>query len=164
MFREMRRKKQQLSDKECVDMLREKTSGVLSVIGDEGYPYGVPISYVCQEGKIYFHSARSGHKIDAICRHDKASFTVIGQDKIVSEKFTTYFRSVIAFGRVRIIEDDAEKLKIIGLIADKYSPGADKESRQKEIAHGFDHAHVLEFTIEHMTGKKAIELKRSNTK
>ena len=163
MFREMRRKKQQLSDNECVDLLKEKTSGVLSVMGDDGYPYGVPISYVYHEERIYFHSALSGHKIDAISRYDKASFTVIGQDEIVSAQFTTYFRSVIAFGRVQILEGEAEKLKAVSMIADRYSPGADPESRQKEIAHGFNHAHVLEFTIENMTGKEAIELRRRST-
>lgn len=160
MFREMRRKRQLLSAAENIGILQSATSGVLSLTGDGGYPYGVPISFVYDKGKLYFHSATSGHKIDAINTNDKASFTVIEQDRIVSEEFTTYFRSVIAFGRVRILDDEDEKMKAITMIADRYSPRADPESRNKEIAKGFHHTHIIEFSIEHITGKEAIELVR----
>lgn len=97
-FREMRRKKQVLSQQEVVDIMHKGTSGVLALIGDNDYPYAVPISYVYDDGKIFFHSAKSGHKIDAILKNAKASFCVIDQDYIVPEEYTTYFRSVIAFG------------------------------------------------------------------
>ena len=98
MFREMRRKKQQMSGDACDELLFRGTSGVLALSGDDGYPYAVPISYVYDGEKIYFHCAKSGHKLDAIKRNPKASFCVIGQDQIVPEEYTTYFRSVIAFG------------------------------------------------------------------
>ena len=102
MFREMRRSKQQMSEDAANAILKSATSGVLSLLGDDGYPYGVPISYVYEEGKLYFHSALSGHKVDAVRNYDKASFTVIVQDDIVPEKYTTLYRSVIAFGCVHI--------------------------------------------------------------
>ena len=89
MFREMRRKKQQLSTKECVEILRKRTSGVLAVFGEDGYPYAVPISYVYEDGKIYFHSAKAGHKIDAIQQNSKVSFCIIDQDQVVPEKYTS---------------------------------------------------------------------------
>ena len=109
MFREMRRKRQMLSEDDCKIILREGTSGVLALSGDDGYPYAVPLSYVYDGEKIFFHCAKSGHKLDAIRRNPKASFCVIGQDKVVPEEYTTDYRSVIAFGTVRILEDDREK-------------------------------------------------------
>ena len=158
MFREMRRKRQMLADDVTEAILRDATSGVLSVSGDDGYPYGVPISFAYAGGKIYFHSAREGHKIDAIRKNEKVSFCVIAQDKIVAERFTTYFRSVIATGKARIIHDEREKMRAIELIADKYSPTESEESKREEIEKGFSHLCMIEMTIEHLTGKEAIEL------
>ena len=82
MYREMRRKKQMLSDEESISVLQKCTSGVLAVLGDDGYPYAVPLSYVYDEetNKIYFHSAKAGHKIDAVRKMDKVSFCVVVQD------------------------------------------------------------------------------------
>ena len=85
MFREMRRKKQRLSAEACEAILAEGTSGVLAVDGDGGYPYAVPLSYVYQDGKLFFHCAKSGHKLDAVRRNPRASFCVIGQDRVVPE-------------------------------------------------------------------------------
>ena len=109
-FREMRRKRQQLSEEESIAILQKATAGTLALLGDNDYPYAVPISYVYADGRLYFHSALSGHKVDAIRKCDKASFCVIEQDEVHPEKYTTFFRSVIAFGRIHIIEDEAEKL------------------------------------------------------
>ena len=109
MFREMRRKKQILSNKEIIELLEKGTSGVLALLGDNEYPYAVPISYVYDNSKIYFHGAKAGHKIDAIRKCSKASFCVIAQDEISPEKYTTYFKSVIAFGKIRILEDENEQ-------------------------------------------------------
>ena len=108
MFREMRRKRQALSASEVAEILHRGTSGVLALLGDEEYPYAVPLSYVYDEGKLYFHSATSGHKIDAAERSAKASFCVIDQDSIRPEKYTT-FRSVIVFGRIRVITDEKKE-------------------------------------------------------
>lgn len=109
MFRPMRRHRQQLSQGDCAAILSRGTSGVLAVAGDGGYPYAVPLSYVYQEGTLFFHCAKAGHKLDALRRCSKASFCVIDQDQVVPPEYTTYFRSVIAFGRTRILEDEAEK-------------------------------------------------------
>ena len=105
-FREMRRKRQQLSEEESIGILQKATAGTLALLGDNGYPYAVPISYVYANGKLYFHSSLSGHKVDAIRNCDKASFCVIDKDDVQPEKYTTFFRSVIAFGRIHIIEDE----------------------------------------------------------
>ena len=96
MFRPMRRHRQQLSQGDCAAILSRGTSGVLAVAGDGGYPYAVPLSYVYQEGTLFFHCAKAGHKLDALRRCSKASFCVIDQDQVVPPEYTTYFRSVIA--------------------------------------------------------------------
>lgn len=157
MFREMRRSKQRLPREIAVEILERNTSGVLALSGDEGYPYAVPMSYVYADGKIYFHSAKNGHKIDAIQRNEKASFCVIDQDQIVPEKYTTFFRSVIVFGRLRLVEDMEEMRRIAATLAMKYSADF-KEGIPKEINASIRNMAVLELTIDHITAKEAIEL------
>ena len=156
-FRSMRRKRQQLSEAESIEILRKSTSGTLALLGDNGYPYAVPISYVYAEGKLYFHSALSGHKVDAIRNCDKASFCVINKDDVQPEKYTTYFCSVIAFGRIHIIEDHKEKLETARMLGDRYNPNQE-EALQKEIEKGLSRMVMIRFDIEHLTGKEAIEL------
>ncbi|MBR1579374.1 MAG: pyridoxamine 5'-phosphate oxidase family protein [Selenomonadaceae bacterium] len=159
MFREMRRKRQQTSDEEARAILASGTSGVLALSGDDGYNYAVPISYAVDGDKIYFHSALSGHKLDSIRRNDRVSFCVIAQDEIVPERFTTYFKSAIAFGRMRIIidDDDPEKRHGLELLMDKYSPTVGADERDKEMSK-MKACAVPVLDIEHLTGKVAKEL------
>ena len=157
MFRDMRRKKQQLDEDECLAILDAATSGVLSVLGDGGYPYGVPLSFVRVGEKLVFHSAASGHKVDAVRAEPRASFTVIAQDHVVPSEYNTHFRSVIAFGRVHIVEDRDEKLALLRALGEHYWPDHDDEL-EAEIAPRFDRMHVLAFEIEHLTGKQSLAL------
>jgi hypothetical protein len=157
-FRKMRRFAQQLSEEECISILQRNTNGILAVQGDGGYPYAVPLSYAFCDGKIYFHSALQGHKIDALRAEEKCSFCVVDKDQIVPEEFTTYFRSVIIFGKAHIIEEKDEMLKALNLLADKYSPEQTVEQRHAEISHGIGRVAIIVLTIEHMTGKQAREL------
>lgn len=163
MFREMRRIKQELSYENSIELLNKATSGVLAVSGDDDYPYAVPLSFVYDDSKIYFHAAKSGHKIDAINRNSKVSFCVTDMDHIVPEEYTTYFRSVIVFGKARILEQESEKRKAIEKLAEKYSPDHE-EGRLQEIESAFKHLCMIELTIEHITGKEAIELVRERLK
>lgn len=166
MFREMRRHKQLLSAEETAKVLETCTSGVLACSGDDGYPYAVPLSYVYEAGgsgapgKIYFHAALEGHKMDAIRSSEKVSFCVTAKDQIVPEEYTTYFRSVIAFGKARILDDPAEKRHAIEVLAAKYSPDQE-EGRKKEIDDSFSRLCMVEISIDHLTGKEAIELVRA---
>lgn len=157
MFREMRRKKQALTQAECVGILRKETAGVLALSGDDGYPYAVPLSFAYRDGKIFFHCAKTGHKVDAAARNEKASFCVIQQDHVVPEEFTTYYRSVIAFGKIRILTDEAEKRNAIEILAARYTPN-DEDGCQKTINHEFSRLCMLELTLEHLSGKQATEL------
>jgi nitroimidazol reductase NimA-like FMN-containing flavoprotein (pyridoxamine 5'-phosphate oxidase superfamily) len=156
-FREMRRKRQQLSEEESISILKKATAGTLALLGDDDYPYAVPISYVYADGRLYFHSALSGHKVDAIRKCDKASFCVIEQDEVHPEKYTTFFRSVIAFGRIHIIEDEVEKLATARIFGNRYNPNQE-EVLQKELESGLSRMLMVRFDIEHLTGKEAIEL------
>ena len=155
MFREMRRKAQQLSREECIEVLNTATSGVLAVLGDEDYPYAVPVSYAYDDGCIYIHGALSGHRYDAIMRYDKASFCVIDTDDVIPELRTSSYRSVIAFGRATVTEDE-EKLKALILLGKKYS--ADYEDATlEEIKTTFSRTCITKLQIEHITGKAGLE-------
>ena len=162
MFRKMRRFKQQLPEETATEILARNTSGTLALLGDDDYPYAVPMSYVWAEGKLYFHSAKDGHKIDAVRHHEKASFCVIDQDQIVPEKYTTFFRSVIVFGKLRLIEDPSEMRRAATLLAMKYS-SAFEAGISKEIDSAIGHMAILELTAEHMTSKEAIELVKARS-
>ena len=155
----MRRKRQQLSEEESIAILEKATAGTLALLGDNDYPYAVPISYVYHEGKLYFHSALAGHKVDAIRKCDRASFCVIDQDDVQPKKYTTFFRSVIAFGRIHIVEDEQEKLETARMLGNRYNPN-DEESLCQEMKKGFSRMQMIRFDIEHLTGKEAIELVR----
>ncbi|WP_369281989.1 pyridoxamine 5'-phosphate oxidase family protein [Oscillibacter sp. GMB15532] len=158
MFREMRRKRQLLSEEDAVGVLNRGTAGVLALSGDDGYPYAVPLSYVYDCSKIYFHGAKEGHKIDAIRRCEKASFCVVDRDQVVPEEYTSYFRSVIVFGALRILEDDAEKMEAIKKLAVKYAPENSAQRLKEAIDREWKPLCVMEMTVHHMTGKEAIEL------
>ena len=157
MFREMRRKKQLLSSDDSIAVLRRGTSGVLAVSGDDNYPYAVPLSYVYHDGKIYFHCAKIGHKLDAIRRNEKVSFCVIDKDDVIPEEYTTYFRSVIVFGKARVLEDEAEKRSALETLAARYSPDHE-EGRLAEIEKSISHLCMVELSIDHISGKESIEL------
>lgn len=163
-FRPMRRIRQQLTEAEIETILKSATAGVVAVGGDNGYPYAVPVSYVYADGKIFFHSALQGHKIDAVRNNPKVSFCVIAEDNIKPQEFTTNFRSVIAFGKARIIEDTDEKMAMLRLLAARYSDDSvTPEMTDKEISGGFNRLLMIEITIEHLTGKEAIELVRQKS-
>jgi len=156
MFREMRRKKQLLSEEETIEILTTSTSGVLGVNGDDGYPYTVPLSHVYQDGKLFFHCATEGHKLDGIQRNDKVTFCVIAKDEVIPEKFATNYLSVIVFGRARILAEDHEKRRALESIIERFSPGYWEEG-QREIARDWDRVCIVEVKIEHMTGKSSKE-------
>ena len=152
MFREIRRKKQLLPEETVVEMLQRNTSGTLALLGDDDYPYAVPLSFIYLNGKLYFHSAKNGHKIDAVRNYEKASFCVIDRDQIVPEKFTTHYRSVIAFGKVRLIEEVEEMRSIATALAMKYS-GDFAEQIPNEFKAYVNNLVIIEMTIDHMTAK-----------
>lgn len=159
MFREMRRNKQLLSPEDTKAVMDRCTNGVLACLGDEDYPYAVPLSYVYFNEKIYVHSAKAGHKVDAVMKYPKVSFSVIDEDTIISKEYTSYFRSVIAFGKARIVEGD-ERVEAFKALVEKYSGDQPEEAKSKEID-GCTHAYIIAIDIEHITGKEAMEYVRA---
>lgn len=158
MFRKMRRNAQELDREACEEILSRGTSGVLAVLGDKGYPYAVPLSYVFADGKLYFHCAKQGHKTDAVRACSKASFCVVDRDDVVPEEYTTYFRSVIIFGRARVLEDAAEIRAALETLGRKYHPSDTPEGLARAIDRELAAVAVIELTPEHVTGKEAREL------
>lgn len=157
MFRDMRRFRQKLSQAECEKILANGKDGVLALSGDDGYPYAVPLNYVYKDGFIYFHCAKQGHKIDAIKKNGKCSFCVIAKSDVVQEKYTTFFKSVIVFGRICEVADDSEKHDSVKTLTEKYCPDY-KDGIEAAIEKEWKPLNILKLEIEHMSGKQAIEL------
>lgn len=157
MFRKMRREKQALSREECLELLEKASSGVLALLGDGDYPYALPISFVYSKGSIFFHSALEGHKVDAVRGCPRASFCVVAQDRVIPEKYTSAYKSVIAFGRMRLLEEPEEKLRAAVLLGEKYYPGHPEQSRA-EAEKYLGSLLAMELEIEHMSGKQGREL------
>lgn len=154
MFREMRRKQQALSKEEVLKILEKASAGVLGVAGDNGYPYTVPLNYVYKDGKIYFHCAKSGHKLDAICRDNKVSFCVVAQDKVIPEQLATDYASVVCFGRAAVLEEEEKIHHAMKLLVNKYSPMHQKKG-DEEIERTWDSFQAVEITIDYISGKRA---------
>lgn len=157
MFRPLRRIKQQLSNEECITILENEVRGVLSVLGDNGYPYGLPINYYFSkdENKIYFHGSREGHKIDAIKNNDKVSFCVYNKGVQTEGKRGLDFKSVIVFGRIKPIEDREKTIDICRKLSAKFDFGEDYI--EEEIKKFAKFVLCLELTPEHICGKNVNE-------
>ena len=153
MFRPMRRFKQQISEAECIRILNEQPRGVLSLIGDDGYPYGIPLDHwYCEEdGKLYFHGAKEGHKIDAIASCDKVSYCVMDEGFRKEGEWALNINSVIVFGRISLVTDPEKAKLICTNITRKFTD--DEEYLAHELEQAFPRVQCLELTPEHMAGK-----------
>ena len=153
MFREMRRKKQQLTTEECIEILKQEPRGILSMLGDDGYPYGIPMTHwYCEEnGHLYFHGAKEGHKIDALKKCDKVSFCVHDEGYREEGEWALNIKSVVIFGRMKILEDAEVKKKICENLCLKFTE--DQEYIKEELRKYLDATWCLELIPEHMTGK-----------
>ncbi len=153
MFREMRRQKQAISDAECIELLESETRGVLSMLGDDGYPYGVPINhyYDTESGKLYFHGGKIGHRVDAVRACDKVSYTVFDKGFRKDGDWALNVKSVIIFGRISIVENYQYAIDICRKLCYKFTD--DEDYIADEIEKFAKCTLVMELEIEHMTGK-----------
>ncbi len=153
MFRPMRRFKQQISEEECIEVLKNAPRGVLSMAGDDGYPYGIPLDhwYCEDDGKIYFHGAKEGKKIDSILKNDKVSYVVMDEGFRKEGEWALNIRSVIIFGRIRLVTDEDKAREICTALCRKFTD--DEEYLQRELRSAFPRVQCLELIPEHMTGK-----------
>lgn len=151
MFREIRRKDKVLEEELMLELLKNAEYGVLSTVGDDGYPYGVPLNYVYKDNSIYFHCALEGHKLDNINFNHKASFCVVSDVKLLPSKFNTEFKSVICFGQIKEVAE-SEKHDIFMAIIEKFSKDFIPEGKAYATASG-SKAKIYKLEIQHMTGK-----------
>lgn len=157
MFRELVRKKKQITDEECIEILKNEKRGVLSVLGDGGYPYGMPMNHFYNEedGCIYFHSGKAGHRPDALKRCDKVSFCVYDEGYKNEGEWALNIKSVIVFGRVEVIEDIEKIADITAKLSYKFTE--DEEYIQNEIRLYASKTLLLKLKVEHMCGKIVAE-------
>ncbi len=151
MFRPMRRKEKEMGELEALEIVRTGDYGILSVIQDNGYPYGVPLNYAYDDGYIYFHGAKEGNKNDSILANEKVSFTIVEDYEIIKASFDTHYRSVIIFARAKQLAGK-EKIRGLRLLLEKYSPGYLKEG-ELYLERFKDKTSVFRLEIESITGK-----------
>ena len=151
MFRKMRRFKQQISEEKCIEILKNEPRGIMAFAGENGYPYAIPLNFVYDGGKLYFHCAGDGHKIDAIKACDKVSFCVMDEGFRKDGEWALNINSVIVFGRIKLMTDKAEMEDKLRKLGNKYDPSP--ENVECEIEKYINKVCMLELTIDHMTGK-----------
>jgi len=152
-FRNMRRSNKEIFDENIVEILETAEFGVMSVMGENGYPYGIPLNFVYLDGAIYFHCADEGHKLDAIKADNRVSFSVVSGTEIVQQKFTSLYSSVIVFGKAYITTGEEKTKALRGLIY-KYSPDFIDEG-MKYVDRKADGTVIVKIDIEHMSGKSS---------
>lgn len=153
MFRKMRRFKQQITESECLEVLKNETRGVLALHGEEGYPYAIPMNhwYSEENGKLYFHGAKEGHKIDSLLKNDKVCYTVFDKGYRKEGEWALNVKSVVIFGRIKTVTDKDEQINICTNLCKKFTD--DEDYLNKEIENAIPRVLCLELTPEHMTGK-----------
>lgn len=153
MFRPMRRFKQQISKEECIRILQEEKRGILSMHGEDGYPYGIPMNhwYNPEDGKLYFHGAKTGHKIDAIAGDNRVSYCVHDAGYRKEGEWALNISSVVVFGRISPVTDEEKAGMICENLCRKFTD--DEEYIRKELQNALLRVQCLELTVDHMTGK-----------
>lgn len=153
MFREMRRKTKELSKEETIEILQNASYGSVAILGDNGYPYCFPINFAFANNQIIFHGAKEGYKNDLIKNECKCSFNAVSEETLLPKEFDTLYKSVIAFGTVKSLEDTEEKKTAAMLLIQKYSNNF-KEDGAKYIDRAIDGTAVYVIDVEHITGKE----------
>lgn len=156
IFRELQRKNKELSREECINILENEKRGVLSVIGDEGYPYGMPMNHLYgDDGNIYFHCGRKGHRLDSLEKCNKVSFCVCDKGAELEGKWALEFNSVIAFGRIEVIDEAVAVAEISEKLCRKFTD--DEAYIKKEIENYAHETVILRLIPEHICGKRVVE-------
>ena len=157
MFREVARKKQVIPYDECIGILKTAPRGVLSVLTEEGYPYGAPINhwYNEEDGKLYFHGGKKGHKIDALHHCNKVSFVCTDGGRQSEEGWWLQFRSVVVFGKVEFVDDPVFAEEIVRKLTKKFI--GDDDYFEQELQEAGNRTLVFCLTPEHITGKTVNE-------
>ncbi len=151
MYRDMRKAERQVTQEEAEAILRGGEYGILSLQGENGYAYGIPLSYVYDAATIYFHCATEGKKLDCLAQNDKVSFCVVGATQVLPEKFSTKYESAIAFGRASLVEGEEKDAALLALV-EKYSPDFIAAGKDY-IVKGKARTVVIKLAVEKISGK-----------
>lgn len=151
MFKPMRKSAREIFDQEIIDILNKGEYGVLATVGENGYAYATPLSYVYFNKAVYFHCALEGSKLDNIRNNDKVSFCVVGNTKVLSKEFSTEYESVIVFGRAAEVQEE-EKKEVLLAIVNKYSKGFENEGIAY-INRAVNKTCVVKIQVDNITGK-----------
>jgi len=152
VFREIRLKERAVNDEKTIEILQTGSHGILSTIGEDGYPYGIPLNYTYFDNCICFHCAQQGHKLENIQFNDRVSFCVVTRSDVLSSKFDTDYKSAIIFGRASEVTDNSEKNNILVSLIHKYSQGY-LDAGKNYIKKYWDETRVIKIAIEHRSGK-----------
>ncbi len=151
MFREMRRKNQELTELECFEVLKNAPRGVLAIHGEDGYPYAIPMNHFYHNDKLYFHCAKMGHKIDALSMNDKVSFCVMDEGYRKENEWSLNIKSVVIFGTIRMMDLDANAMEMLRNLGIKHYPST--ESVDEVMQQASARVQMLELSIDYMSGK-----------
>ena len=152
MFREIRLTDRIVNDEKAIEIITNGSYGVLSTIGEDGYPYGVPLNYIYFDSCICFHCAQEGHKLENIDFNNKVSFCVVTKSDVLSNEFDTDYESAIAFGKATVISNDSERNDILLSVLNKYSADYIKAGKNY-LKKNWDETKVIKMQIEHLSGK-----------
>lgn len=155
MFREMRRIKKKLTQEEAVQVLKDASRAVLSVTGEDGYPYGVPVNFLYEAGHIYFHTAKEGMKMDCMRTHPKVCLTAWDAGYKLPGDWAWTLHSVVVFGHVHFIDEEKEKIRLLTDLARKYFPN--EEEIMETLQRSKNGCLIGCIDIDHITGKKIHE-------
>ena len=155
LFKEMRRKDFELPEEEAKKILAKCQYITLAMMGENGYPYSLPVSFVYNDGKFFIHGYKSGHKVEALTYHEQVSFSAVYENAVDPGGFTVNYTSIVAFGRARQL-DVSEKEQAIRLVIEKYS--AEHKEKGLRVVQGLRNEFTaFEITIDHITGKSSVK-------
>jgi len=152
MFHEMRRRDRALTEPEAWEILARSEWGVLSTMGEDGWPYGVPVNHVVLNGRIYLHCAQKGHKLENIAFETKVSYCAVASSEVSPADLATNFESAILFGRAVVVSDDSEKRQALEALLKRFAPQHPEEGTEA-MRTEFGRTAVVRLTPEHLTGK-----------
>lgn len=159
MFKKMRKSHMNMEVEDIKVLLKDSEYGIISTMGEDGYPYGFPMSYVYLNNYIYFHCGLKGHKIDNILYNNRVSMTVVGESSLIPELLDTNYKSIVLFGKIFKVSDEEEKITALREIVKKYAKGFTLEG-DRSIVEEKHITNVFKIEIEHITGKVREDGKR----
>ena len=152
MIHDMRRIDRKVGEAEAREIMARAGHGFLATVGEDGWPYAVPVNHVLDGDTLYFHCALSGHKLDNLGHEPRVAYSAVASERIIPESVTTHYESAIAFGRAELILENGERRRALEALAHRFS-AAHPEAIAREMTENFERTAVIRLRIEHLSGK-----------